>query len=72
MMTTSTTERFLAHYSERLRYNWVGRNFDTGLGPIFFGPCPTPSDLEFFSHFVNLPVLLLYGNSHYLGRITSY
>ena len=37
MKTTSTTERFSAHYSKWLRYNWVdflfqirSRNFDTG------------------------------------------
>jgi len=37
MMTTSTTDRFSAHYSEWLQYNWVdfysqirSRNFDTG------------------------------------------
>jgi len=36
----------------------------TPVGPIFFGPT---SDLEFFPNFMNLPVLLLYGNSHYLG-----
>jgi len=36
MMNTSTTDRFSAHYSERLRCNWVdflfqiqSRNFDT-------------------------------------------
>ena len=36
MMTTSNTERFSAHYFDRLQYNWVdflfqirSRNFDT-------------------------------------------
>ena len=48
MMTTSNTERFSAHYFERLQYNWVdflfqiqSHNFDTGwvlchISVIFF------------------------------------
>jgi len=48
MTTTSTTEQFSAHYSERLQYNWVNflfqirsRNFDISwilchISVIFF------------------------------------